>query len=147
MLEWIDDHYCVKDAEFKIIRGFAFNCLFTFVEGLKVYMREAEWQEGISSVPNCTSVSLEAQIESLFPPDPPQGMIHSRVFKTLPHLGYILPKTMKYTVTESKKPRKPAFRISLEEAMLLGETEADKRFKEGLKTNFAMEGIPFVLEF
>ena len=147
MLEWIDHHYYVRDANFEIVPGFAFDCLFTFVGGLKFYMREAERQEGISGAPNCTSVSLAAQIESLFPPDSPQGIIHSRVFKRLPHLGYILPMPTEYTVIESKKPGKPAFRIPLEEAMLLGETEADKRFKEGLKTNFAMEGIPFVLEF
>ena len=148
MLRWIDEHYCVKDAEFKIVRGFAFNCLLTFVESLRIYMREAEWQEGISSAPNCTSVSLDAQIGSLFPPDSPQGVIRSQMAKTTTaHMGYILPRTTKYTVTESKKPEKPAFRISLEEAMLLGETVADMRFKEGLKTNFAMEGISFVLEF
>ena len=57
----------------------------------------AERQEGISSVPNCTSVSLDAQIESLFPPDSPQGMIRSQVVETFSHLGYILPKTTKYT--------------------------------------------------
>jgi len=145
MLLWIDNHYCVKDDEFKIVRGFAFNCLFTFVEALRSYMKEAERQEGISSVPNCTFVSLDAQIGSLFPPDSPQGVIRSQVAKSILHIGYLLPKTTKYTVTESKKPEKPAFRISLEEAMLLGETVADRRFKEGLKTNFAMEGISFIL--
>jgi hypothetical protein len=146
MLEWIDDHYCVKDAEAKIVRGFAFNSLFTFVEALRNYMREAEQQEGISGAPNCTLISLDAQIESLFPPGSPQGLIRKHMVEITDQTQFLLPKTTKYTVTESKKPEKPASQISLEEAMLLGETVADRRFKEGLKTNFAMEGISFVLE-
>jgi hypothetical protein len=144
MLQWIDDHYCVKDAEAKTVRGFAFDCLFTFVEALRIYIRDAE-QEGVSSAPNCTLVSFNYQIKSLFPPDSLQGVVRTQVARGIHHLEYLLPKTKEYTVAESKKPEKPASRISLEEAMLLGETVADRRFQEGLKTNFAMEGISFVL--
>jgi hypothetical protein len=141
MLQWIDDHYCVKDAEAETVRGFAFNCLFTFVEALRIYVREAELREGISSAPNCTLVSLNDQIKSLFPPDSLQGVMHTQVARSILHMEYLLPKTKEYTVAESKKPEKPASRISLEEAMLLGETAADRRFQKGLKTNFAMEGM------
>ena len=143
MLQWIDDHYCVKDAEAETVRGFAFNCLFTFVEALRIYIRDAE-QEGVGA-PNCTLVSFNDQIKSLFPPDSIQGVIRTQVARSILHLEYLLPKTKEYTVTECKKTEKPASRISLEEAMLLGETAADRRFQEGLKTNFAMEGISFVL--
>ena len=146
MLRWIDDHYCVKDAEAKTVHGFAFNCLFTFVQALRTYIKEAEQQEGISSVPNCTSVSLDNQIESLFPPDSPQGVISAQVARNIRELECLLPQTKEYTVAESKKPEKPVARIPLEEAMLLGETAADRRFQEGLSTNFAMEGISLVLE-
>jgi len=144
MLQWIDDHYCVKDAEAKTVPGFAFNCLFTFVEALRIYIRDAE-QEGVRSAPNCTLASFNDQIKSLFPPDSLHGVIRIQVARSILHLEYLLPKTKKYTVAKSKKPEKPASRISLEEAMLLGETAADRRFQEGLKTNFAMEGISFVL--
>ena len=146
MLRWIDDHYCVKDAEAKTVHGFAFNCLFTFVQALRTYIKEAEQQEGISSAPNCTSVSLDNQIESLFPPDSPQGVISAQVARNIRELECLLPQTKEYTVAESKKPEKPVARIPLEEAMLLGETAADRRFQEGLSTNFAMEGISLVLE-
>ena len=117
--------------------------LFTFVQALRTYVMEAERQEGISSTPNCTLASLDNQIESLFPPDSPQGEIST---KSTCELECLLPWTKEYTVAESKKPEKPLSRISLEKAMLLGETEADRRFKEGMETNFAMEGISFVLE-
>jgi hypothetical protein len=146
MLQWIDDHYCVKDAEAKTVRGFAFNCLFTFVQALRTYIMEAEQQEDISSAPNCTLVSFDNQIESLFPPDSPQGVISAQVASSIREIECLLPQTKDYTVAESKKPEKPVSRISLEEATLLGETAADRRFKEGLKTNFAMEGISLVLE-
>jgi hypothetical protein len=147
MLQWIDDHYCVKDAETKTVRGFAFNCLFTFVQALRTYITEAEQQEDISSAPNCTLVSLDNQIESLFPPDSPQGVINAQVARSLLEIESLLPQTKGYTVAESKKPEKPGSRISLEETILLGETGADRRFKEGLKINFDMEGVSFVLEF
>ena len=144
MLQWIDDHYCVRDAEAKTVDGFAFHCLFTFVEALRIYMREAEQQDGISSAPNCTRVSLDNQLESLFPPNSSQGLIRTQVARSILEVEYLLPRTTKYSVAESKKPEKPSSRISLEEAMLLGETAADRRFKEGLKTNFSMEGISFI---
>jgi hypothetical protein len=144
MLQWVNDHYCVKDAEAKTVNGFAFNCLFTFVEALRIYMREAEQQDDVSSAPNCTRVSLDNQLESLFPPNSPQGVLRAQVARGILEIEYILPRTTKYTVAERKKPEKPSSRISLEEAMLLGETAADRRFKEGLKINFSMEGIPFI---
>jgi hypothetical protein len=139
MLQWIDDHYCVKDAEAKTVRGFSYKCLFTFVEALRIYIRDAE-QEGVSSAPNCTLVSFMDQIMSLFPLDSVQGVGLTQVAKSNPHHEYLLPETKGYSVAESKKPEKPASRISLEEAMLRGETVADRRFQEGRKTNFAMEG-------
>jgi hypothetical protein len=52
-----------------------------------------------------------------------------------------------YTVSEIKKPKKPASRISLEKAMLLGETMTDRRFRDGLKINFSMEGISLFWKF
>jgi hypothetical protein len=146
MLQWIDDHYCVKDAEAKTVRGFAFDCLFTFVQALRTYIMEADQQEDISSAPNCTPVFLDNQIESLFPPDSPQGVKSALVARNIHEIEYLLPQTKGYTVVESKKPEKPVDRIPLEEAMLLGETAADRRFREGLNTNFAMEGISLVLE-
>ena len=146
MLQWIDDHYCVKDAEGQIVHAFTFNCLFTYVEALRTYMKEADEWEDISSTPNCTLVFLNNQIESLFPSHSPLGVIHSQVAGSIVQINHLLPKTKKYTVTESKKPKKPSSRISLKEAMLLGETVADRGFKEGLKTNFAIEGMSFILE-
>ena len=147
MLQWIDDHYCVKDAKAETVWGFAFNCLFTFVQALRTYVVEAERQEGISSAPNCTLVSLDNQIESLFPLDSPHGVMKAQVARSIFEIEYLLPNTKDYTVAESKKPEKPVSRISLEAAMLLGETAADRRFKEGLKTNFAMEGISLFWRF
>ena len=146
MLRWIDSHYCVKNAEGEAIPTFALTCLFTFVEALRSYMIEAEEREDISSAPNCTLASLDNQIKCLFPPNSPQGKIHSQVADSIGDVTYLLPNTKEYTVSERRKPEKPSSRISLEGAMLLGETLADRRFTEGLKTNFAMEGISFIGE-
>jgi hypothetical protein len=141
MLQWIDDHYCVKDAEAKTVHGFAFNCLYTFVEAFRAYIKDAE-REGVSSAPNCPRTSLNDQITSLFPPD---SLFHTQVARSIRYNEYLLPKTNGYTVAESKKPETPASRISLEEAMFLGETVADRRFQEGLIINFAMEGNIYIV--
>ena len=146
MLQWINNHYCVMDAEAKTIHGFTFKCLFTFVQALRTYIMEAEQQEDISSTPNCTLEFFDNQIESLFPPDSPQGEISAEVARSIHKIKFLLPQTKEYSVVERKKPKKPVSRISLEEAMFLSETAADRRFKEGLKTHFSMEGISFVLE-
>ena len=146
MLQWIDNHYRVEDAEANTVRGFAFDCLFTFVQALRTYIIEAEQQEGISSAPNCTPASLDNQIDSLFPPGSSLGVMSALVARNTHEIECLLPQTKGYTVAESKKPEKPVARIPLEEAMLLGETAADRRFQEGLDTNFAMEGISLVLE-
>jgi hypothetical protein len=114
MLQWIDDHYCVKDAEAKTVRGFAFDCLFTFVQALRTYIMVAE-QEGIKGAPNCTLVSLDNQIKSLFLPGSPQGAMSARVARNTHKIECLLPQTKGYTVAERKKPEKPVSQIPLEE--------------------------------
>ncbi|KAF8148492.1 hypothetical protein B0H34DRAFT_679810, partial [Crassisporium funariophilum] len=139
MLHWIDDHYSVKDADCRIVDGFAFHCLFAFIDGIKCYMELAEAQKDISSAPNCTLESLEDQIKSLFPPDSLHAKLRGQASDSAATVAHLLPQTTGYTVSEIKKPEKPASRISLEKAMLLGETMTDRRFRDGLEINFSME--------
>src|SRR6202522_3804296 len=91
--------------EAKTVRGFAFNCLFTFVQALRTYIMEAEQQEDISSAPNCTLVFFDNQIESLFPPDSPQGVISAQVASSIHEIECLLPQAKDYTVVESKNPK------------------------------------------
>ena len=146
MLHWIDDHYSVKDADRRTVDGFAFHCLFAFIDGLKCYMELADAREDISGAPNCTPESLEDQIESLFPPDSLHGKLRGQASDSAATVAHLLPQTANYTVSEIKKPKKPASRISLEKAMLLGETMTDRRFRDGLEINFSMEGNIFVVK-
>lgn len=146
MLHWIDDHYSVKDADRRIVDGFAFHCLFAFLDGLKYYMELAEARTDISSAPNCTLESLEDQIESLFPPDSLYAKLRGQASDSAATVAHLLPQTTGYMVSEIKKPKKPASRISLEKGMLLGETMTDRRFRDGLEINFSMEGNIFVVK-
>jgi hypothetical protein len=97
MLQWIDDHYSVKDADGKTVDGFAFHCLFAFIEALRCYMELAEERKDISSAPNCTLESLEDQIDSLFPPDSHYAKLRDQAFDSMATVAHVLPQTNDYT--------------------------------------------------
>jgi len=67
-------------------------------------MRGGEKEEGIRSAPNCTLVSLNDRIQSLFRPDSPLGLIRSQVTMSFRYMEFLLPRLRQKTQKEGSKP-------------------------------------------